>query len=54
MKIGLEKNQEEIGADSKDPEEARWINTDLKVQVEEAKRMEDVMKLQLEEKEREN
>ena len=54
LKIGLAKEQEEIGVDSKDLEEARWVNTDLKVQLEEAKRTYDVMKCQLEEKEREN
>ena len=54
MKIGLEKEKEEIGVDPKDLEEARWVNIDLKVQLEEAKRIEDVMNFQLEEKEREN
>ena len=54
LKIGLAKEQEEIGADPKELEEARWTNTDLKIQLEEAKRIEDVMKLQLEEKEKEN
>ena len=47
LKIGLAKEQEEIGV------EARWVNTDLKIQLEEAKRIEDVMKLQLEDKEME-
>ena len=44
MKIGLEKEQEEIGVDPKYIEEEKWVNTDLKVQLEEAKRIEDVMK----------
>ena len=48
LKIGLAKEQEEIGVDPKDLEEARWVSTDLKVHVEEANRIEDVMKLQLE------
>ena len=38
LKIGLAKEQEEIGVDSKDHEEGRWVNTDLKVRLEEAKR----------------
>ena len=54
LKIGLAKEQEEIGVDPKDIEEARWVNTDLKIQLEEAKRTKDVMKFQLEEKEKEN
>ena len=54
LKTGLAKEQEEIGVDSKDLEEARWVNIDLKVQLEEAKRTENVMKFQLEEKENEN
>ena len=54
LKIGLAKEKEHIGVDPKDCEEARWVNTDLKVKLEEAKRIEDVMKFQLEEKEREN
>ena len=54
MKIGLAKEQEEIGVDSKDLEEARWANANLKVQLEEAKRIEYVMKFHLEEKGREN
>ena len=54
LKIGLAKEQEEIGVDPKDLEEARWVKTDLKVQLEEAKRTKDVMKFQLEEKEKEN
>ena len=53
MKIGLAKEQEEISVDPKDLEKARWVNIDLKVQVEGAKRTEDVMKLQLEEKQKE-
>ena len=48
LKIGLAKEQEETGL------EARWANTSLKIQLEEAKSIEDVMKLQLEEKEKEN
>ena len=39
MKIGLAKEQEEIGVDSKNLEEARWVNTDLKVQLEEEQKM---------------
>ena len=38
LKIRLAKEQEEIGVDPKDLEEARWVNTDLKVQLEEANR----------------
>ena len=52
MDIGLEKEQEDIGVDPKDIKEAIWDNTDLKIQLEEAKRIEDVMKLQLEEEEK--
>ena len=54
MEIRLGKEQEEIGVDPKELEEVRWANTDLKISLEEAKRIEDVMKLQLEEKEKEN
>ena len=54
LKFGLAKEQKEIGVDPKDLEEERWVNADLKVQLEEAKRTEDVTKFQLEEKEREN
>ena len=39
LKIGLAKEQEEIGV------EARWANTNVKIKLEEAKRIEDVMKL---------
>ena len=38
LKIGLEKEQEQISVDPKDIEEARWVNADLKIQLEEAKR----------------
>ena len=31
LNIGLEKEQEEIGVDSKDLEEETWVNSDLKV-----------------------
>ena len=48
LNIGLAKEKEDIGV------EARWDNTDLKIHLEEAKRIEDVMKLQMEEKEKEN
>ena len=54
LKTGLAKEQEEIDVDTKELEESRWANTDLKIQLEKAKIIEDVMKLQLEEKEKEN
>ena len=38
LKIGLAKEQEEIGVDTKGIEVERWVNTDLKIQLEEAKR----------------
>ena len=38
LKIGLANEQEENGVDPKDLEEERWVNADIKVQLEEAKR----------------
>ena len=46
MKIGSAKEQEDIGV------EARWANTNLKIQLEEAKRREEVLKNHLDEKEK--
>ena len=50
--ISQTKEQEEIYVDPKELEEARWANSDLKIQLEEAKRREEVLKNHLDEKEK--
>ena len=52
LKIALAKEQQEIGVDPKELEEARWANTNLKIQLEESKRREEVLKNHLDEKEK--
>ena len=50
--ISQTKEQQEIDVDPKELEEARWANIDLKIQLEEAKRREEVLKNHLDKKEK--